>query len=162
MNELRRFAATAVACAALLIPAVAHAVSARTTSHTFERVWPSAVRFIRVDQGYDIIDKDPETGYVLFEFDDDDRRFRGSLELVRTTDSSGNPELRMVMNLYDRPTWMEDMVMNKLAQKIRDEHGDPPAPKPKPKPKPKKPDKPDGDPNEGEDEPGRDGDDKNR
>lgn len=150
MNELRRVAAIAVVCAALASPTTSFAKSQRNTYHTLERIWPTVIRFIRIDMGYTIIDKDRDNGYVLFEFEDDNRKFRGSLELIRAVDTSGRDELRMVMELYDRPTWMEDMVMGKLEQKIYEEHGDPPKPKPKPEPEPKKPEKPDGDKKDGD------------
>lgn len=116
----------------------ARARTERLVSHRFEEVWPTAVRFLRVDQGYSIVEKDAETGYVLFELKEDDRRFRGSLELVRTRDSERRPAVELILKVEDRPDYVELVIMDHLLQKIRDEHGDPPPPPPAPPDKKKK------------------------
>lgn len=143
MTSVCRTAAIA-ALIALVSPAAALAQSERTTGHPVETIWPSAVRFLRIDQGYEIVDKDADAGYILFEYEQEDRRFRGSLELVATRGAQGQPELRLVCTLTNRPSYLEEMLLERLMDKIHAEHGDPPpAKKPAPrKPKPGGGDKP--------------------
>ena len=45
-------------------PAAAKAT--RTTRYAMAQVWPAAVRFLRVDEGLEIVDKDETAGYVVF------------------------------------------------------------------------------------------------
>ncbi len=99
-------------------------------------VWSSAVRFLRVDRGYAIREKDEATGYLMFDVVDGQRTNRGSLELVPTTEA-GRPATRMIFSLPDLPHHWEQMLLDKLTAKLRDDHGEPlPAPPPAKKPTP--------------------------
>ena len=125
----------------------AAAKSKRQASYEFKRVWPAAVRFIRVDEGHKIIEKDASTGYVLFELKEDRRTFRGALEIVKTKDSEGRSAVRLVLRLNNRPSYMEVIKLDKLLDKLKQELGEPVAPpvaapeKPAPPAKPKTDDK---------------------
>src|SRR5690606_21975579 len=72
-----------LALLAVLWPQPAAAKSQKKLRYTYEQVWPAALRFLRVDEGFTIVEKDAEAGYVLFEVAEDGKRFRGSLEIVR-------------------------------------------------------------------------------
>jgi hypothetical protein len=103
-------------------------------------VWPTALRFLRIDEGHEILEKDGEAGYVVFAVDDDGKRFHGTLEVIRVTDG-GQPAIRLVVAIEDRPAYMEQGLLDRLLVKLRGEHGPPPAPsRPAPsKPAPSKP-----------------------
>lgn len=131
----------------MVLCAVAGAASARTergTAYTFEQVWPTAVRHLRVDEGFKIVDKDAETGYVVFELTDDGKVFAGALEVVQHVDG-GRKVVKLVLTITDRPDYMEAQVLDRMLGKLRQEHGDPPRPSPQPpakkKPAPEKPKK---------------------
>lgn len=138
---LRRLLVLAI----VLAPTLAGARSeSKLMAYARDQVWPTAVRFIAVDTRAKILDKDADTGYVLFEIRDDGKVYRGSLEIV-THKSDG---VRFVISLVDQPSWMEIALLTKLEDKVRAELGSPNPPKPKPEP-PKEPDrdkdkKPDG------------------
>ena len=128
---------------ALTAPALAR--SEKLLAYPRDQAWPAAVRFIRVDAHLKVIDKDADAGYVLFEFREEKRTFRGSLEVVDTV-KDGRHLIRFVMQIEDRPEWMEIELLNRLEAKLRAELGSPapaPSPKhdpdPKPDPAPKKP-----------------------
>jgi hypothetical protein len=112
-------------------PAPAAARAEREVGWTADRVFPAAVRFLRVNEKVAIVEKDAEAGYVIFELTDDGKAFRGALELVPLE----NEKLRLVIQIEDRPEYMEIGMLDRLETKLRDELG---APKPKPKPKPEK------------------------
>ncbi|HUS68334.1 MAG TPA: hypothetical protein VMZ28_27555 [Kofleriaceae bacterium] len=116
----------------------AEARSERNTGYTFEQAWPTAVRHLRVDEGFKIVDKDQDTGYVVFELKDDGKIFAGALEVVEH-DEDGRKVVKLVLTITDRPDYMEAQVLDRMLQKMRQEHGDPPRPTP---PKKKTPDKP--------------------
>ena len=103
------------------------------------------MRFIRVNAGLKVIEKDAEAGYVIFEFKEEKKTFRGSLEVIEVV-KDGRKLLRFVMTIEDRPQWVEIELLTKLERKLRAELGTPaPTPSEKPKDKeapPKQDDKP--------------------
>src|SRR3954471_343847 len=80
--------------------------SEKTLAYTRETVWPTAVRFLVVDEHVKITDKDPDAGYVLFELKDEGKSYRGSLE-VMTIVRDKRTSVRFVLQIQDRPDWME-------------------------------------------------------
>jgi hypothetical protein len=110
---------------------LAHADTAHLVAYPYERVWPAAVRFLRVDQKLKIVEKDQESGYVLFELTDDHKTFQGSLQLSRTKDPDRREATRLALKIGGRPSYVEDELLLKLERKLKDELGDPaPAPAP--------------------------------
>lgn len=114
--------------------ASASAKSEKTAPYDPHAAFPVAVRFLRVDLGVKIVEKDADTGYVIFELDEEKRTFRGALELV-ATESDGRASVRLILSLDDRPDYEEQMMLDKLEQKLKAELAV--------SPKSEKPDKPD-------------------
>jgi hypothetical protein len=142
---MRRPLASLLFVAALSTTALAR--SEKTLAYTRDAVWPAAVRFLVVDEHVKVTDKDPDAGYVLFEIKDEGRTFRGSLE-VMTVVRDKRTSVRFVLQIDDRPDWMEVTMLNRLERKLRAELGSPsPAPtdskEPPPKDTQKDPPKPD-------------------
>ncbi|MDQ3336014.1 MAG: hypothetical protein M4D80_12665 [Myxococcota bacterium] len=117
----------------------AHARAEKTLAYQRDVAWPAAVRFIRVDEGLKIIEKDAEAGYVLFEIKEEGKTFRGSLE-VMTVVIEGRTLVKFVMQIDERPSWVEIAMLTRLERKLRSELGTP-APPPAKKPKPDQDDK---------------------
>jgi len=123
----------------------------RVLPYPMEFVWPTAVRVLRVDRGYTIVDRDPEAGFVLFDFPlsqnggPEDRIGRGSVEIFATKDASGRPSASVQITTDGGPVHLPHALLDALAEKLRRERGQPAAPpraeppddKPKGKPKPK-------------------------
>src|SRR5262249_48214544 len=85
-----------------------------------------------------ILEKDADAGYVLFELREDGHTFRGSLEVIDVI-KDGHKQVRFVMQIEDRPSWLEVEMLARLERKLRAELGPPPPPPtPKPKDEPKK------------------------
>lgn len=128
---LRRLAAcAALAGTVALTCATAAAAASRTVSHPYERVWPAAVRFLVVDEGLKVVDKDADTGYVVFELEDEGKTFRGALEVIRRTDRDRRPAVELVLRIDDRPSYMERILLDRLMRKLKRELGPEPAPPP--------------------------------
>lgn len=119
--------AAALATAALLAPP-AWARSERTLVYAPARVFPTAVRFLRVDAGLKIVEKDAEAGYVMFELVDGDKVYPGALELV-ATESAGRQASKLVLTIEGQPSYVEAVMLDKLERKVRQELGEP-APSP--------------------------------
>ena len=109
----------------LLLAAPAGAKSERVFSYRAEDVWPTLLRFLRVDEGLKIVEKDADAGYVLFELTENKRTFSGAAETVRAKDERGRPATRVQIRITDRPSYMEVGMLDRLEQKLRAELADP-------------------------------------
>src|SRR5215510_7212556 len=111
----------------------AWARSEKTLAYARDQVWPTAVRFLVVDEHVKITDKDPDAGYVMFELRDDGKIFRGALEVMTVT-SGGRSQVRFVLQIADRPSWLELAMLARLEDKLRAELGSPQPPPSPPEP----------------------------
>jgi hypothetical protein len=114
---------------ALLITALAAPAQARSTAeyaYSYEQLWRAAVRLIAVDFRYPISERDPENGYLLFEYREGGRSVPGSVELVRTADRNGAESVRVVISIQAMPSYVERVVLDRLGRKLSDEYGAPP------------------------------------
>jgi hypothetical protein len=127
-----------LACLLVLAPLAADARSEKVLAYPRDQAWPAAVRFLRVDAKLKVIEKDADAGYVLFELREEKKTFRGSLEVIDVI-KDGHHQVRFVMQIEDRPGWLEIEYLTKLEQKLRAELGTP-APAPSAPPPAKKPD----------------------
>lgn len=100
-------------------------------------VWSPLVRFVRVDENLKIVDKDPEAGYVIFELVQDKKVFRGSVEVIPASKDYG---VRVILDVSDRPSYVELAMLERLERKLLAELG--PAPSPPKKLEGKKPAEP--------------------
>lgn len=129
---------------ALLLVAVlapCASASARLTTeytYTYDQLWQASVRMIAVDLRFPITERDPEIGYVLFNYVEQGREYRGSLELVRTEGPHGGPQVRVVVQVVSMPTYVERMMLDRLGRKLSDDYGQPPpSRRPAPPPAPR-------------------------
>jgi hypothetical protein len=103
----------------------AEARTDRMLTYRQGQVWTSLVRFLRVDQGYRIIERDREAGYLLFEYKDGGRDCSGSLEMIPVVES-GRQYIRARLQIPTMPSYVEVVLFDKLERKLRNEYGDPP------------------------------------
>ena len=122
---MRAPAALAVTLAA---PQLARARVQTDYTYAWSQVWQAAVRMVRVDLQCPITDRDPDIGYVMFDYADGGRTHAGSVELVRTVGSDGIERVRAVVQVPSMPSWVERMLIDRLTRKLRDDFGDPPRP----------------------------------
>jgi hypothetical protein len=134
----------------------------RVVPYPMAQVWPTALRYLRVDRGYTLVDRDGEAGYVLFDFPISDagsgaaadaasptrageeiRVGRGSLELLAMVDASGRPSVKVQVSTDAGPTHLPHAIAEGLAAKLKRERGHPAAPPPKAPPGAPAPDAPD-------------------
>ena len=110
---------------ALLIPERAGARRSDAHAYRFEQVWSSAIRLLRVDYGFPLRDRDRDIGFVLFDYTDRGRSHPGSLELVPFVADNGQSQIRVTLSIPAMPAYVERMVLDKLARKLREDHGAP-------------------------------------
>ena len=122
IGPMRRYLASLVLVAAFATAAGARAD--KTLAYTRENVWPTAVRFLVVDEKVKVTEKDGDAGYVLFELRDEGKTYRGSLE-VMTVVRDKRTSVKFVLQIADRPEWMEVAMLNRLERKLKSELGSP-------------------------------------
>ena len=115
-------------------PAPAVAKSEKTVVYAVEKVFPASVRFLRVDERLKIVEKDADAGYVMFELQQDGKTFPGALELI-AAENAGRPAVKLVLRIEDRPSYVEQAMLERLERKLRADLGsEPPPVKPTPPP----------------------------
>lgn len=105
------------------------------------QVYGTALRFVRVDRGCKITDKDPDAAFVMFECPNDDPHDKdrpahhGALELVPVR-VQGRDGVRAQVTLSDDPHYMEGRFLELFERKVKDERGPVPPPVKEEKPAP--------------------------
>ncbi len=126
-----RYALLALALGASLS---AHARAQTDLPYGVAEAFSTALRFVRVDRGCKVVDKDADAAFVAFECDDDGKVKRGSLELIKT-----HGGVRTQVTLGDDTHGMELRWLELFERKLREERGTPsPPPPPAAAPTPKK------------------------
>lgn len=110
----------------------AQAKREQSYAYPYSRVWTAALRMLRVDFNSPITEKDPESGYFLFDFADSGKSYPGSVEIVRMTEQ-GLETARVQIQLPGLPSYYEQMLLDRLTRKLGQDYGAPSEPKPQPK-----------------------------
>jgi hypothetical protein len=127
-----RAALVALLLAVLTAPAAAK--TAREYGYAYDPTWSALVRFLRVDENLKLLEKDADTGYILFELVDGKRTFSGAAELMKLERGT-----RVTIRLNERPSYMEAALLERFGNKLHDELGEPPPPPAPPPPPPPPP-----------------------
>ncbi len=148
LRPLRRFIVptpAALACLAvaglvtsLAFPPSAEAKAGFDSPYTYDQTWNAALRLVRVDLGLKVVEKDDSSGYILFEYKSQEggpKATSGSMELVRPKDPTVSTHV--VASLPSMPRYHEQVMLDSLAKKLREDFGEPIK---RPKPADVKPD----------------------
>lgn len=113
----------------------ANASALYTSPYSFEQTYGTAFRFIRVDMGFRVLEKDKDAGYILFDYtspESGNKAVPGSLEIVETPKG-----IHVTAQIPAMPQYHEQMLVDLLAKKLETEHGRPMERKDRDKDKPK-------------------------
>ncbi len=125
-----------LAAAVILLPAIAAARAQSEVPYTIAETYSVAMRFVRVDKGCAITDKDPDAAFVTFECKEDEKVKRGAIEIF----GAKKDGVRVQVNLGDDPHYVELRWIELLERKLREERGTPQPIKAKEPAPPKPPD----------------------
>ena len=112
----------------------ARAKSSYESAYGFDRTWNAGMRLVRVDLGLKISEKDESAGYLLFDYvspESGKKPVPGSMEFIRSKDTGA---VRVVVQIPQMPGYHEQVLVDSLARKLRNEYGDPPKKTPAPPP----------------------------
>jgi hypothetical protein len=124
-----------VAIAALWLdsrPATARADA--DTHYSLSQTFGAALRYLRVDLGFEVTEKDPEAAYLLFKYrvpGEPKREVPGALELVKL-----DKKVRIFVKIPQMPVLHEQLLRDGLLRKLAQEYGEIGRPSPE---KPKSP-----------------------
>jgi len=133
---VRRLAMVLVLGLMWLSADVAEARKQQELSYRFDQIWNAALRLVKVDLRMPITDRDQDGGYVLFDYISSGKRYPGSIELIAPNDGSRR-KTTVVVQVQGMPSYVEQMILDKLEKKLLNEVGAPLEPlKPPPGPPP--------------------------
>lgn len=111
--------------AALTVAAPATVADARVdggSSYSKAQTYSGALRYVRVDLGYEVVEKDPDAAYLIFKYATPGAAkgsfVTGTLEVIES-----NGGVRLFVNLPRMPEYYERMFRDGLLKKLRDEYG---------------------------------------
>ncbi|HET9956545.1 MAG TPA: hypothetical protein VFQ61_18710 [Polyangiaceae bacterium] len=120
-----------IACAGLsgLMAGAAQARVEGNSGYSKSQTFSAAVRLLRVDRGYEIVEKDADAAYLLFKYPVPGQKLvtDGSLEVVEARGA-----VRVIVTLSKLPEYHEALLRDALLKKLESELG--PAPRPPEKP----------------------------
>ena len=106
---------------------VASARSSSDVGWAVAQVFPVALRFVRVDRGCKVTDKDPDAAYISFECEGEPGKpaRHGALELYLPDSGRGT---RVQLSLSDEPRYVELRFLELFERKLKEEKGAAPPP----------------------------------
>lgn len=117
--------------ASALLASAAAALTARpamarvevASPYTKAQTYSGALRYLRVDLGFEIVERDPDAAYLLFQFVPSGKSdpTRGSVEVIEVKD-----QIRVILQLPELPEYREAMLRDGLLAKLAGEYGAPP------------------------------------
>jgi hypothetical protein len=123
-----------VAVALLLFGTPAGARVEGNSDYSKAQTYSGALRFLRVDLGYEVVEKDPEAAYLVFKYTapgPNKSESTGTLEVVETGE-----RVRVFVRIPRMPEYHERVLRDGLLRKLREEYGTPAPRKPDAKPAP--------------------------
>jgi hypothetical protein len=90
--------------------------------YTKAQTYNAALRYLRVDLGYEVTEKDPDAAYLLFKLvEGKNATANGSFEIVEQKDS-----VRFFVRIPELPQYREMVLSEGLLKKLKGEYGEPP------------------------------------
>jgi hypothetical protein len=119
---------TTIVLALLLLLLVNHA-SARVagkSEYSKAQTYSGALRYLRVDLGYEITERDPDAAYLIFRYQLPGQHpgtATGSVEII---ESDGH--VKLFIQIPTMPEYHERVLRDGLVRKLHEEYGVPPPP----------------------------------
>ncbi|HEY6725170.1 MAG TPA: hypothetical protein VI197_14145 [Polyangiaceae bacterium] len=124
----------------VFVPGTASARVSAESRYTKAQNYSAALRFLRVDKGFEVVERDEDAAYLIFRYPTPERKEQnviGTIEVVEVDQS-----VTLIVKLPQMPQYHERLLSDQLLKKLRDEYGAPSAPKQKPEEKPPEEKKP--------------------
>ncbi len=110
------------------------------SEYTKAQTYSGALRYLRLDCGYEVVERDPDAAYLIFKYELPGQKKATATGTVEVVEADGH--VRVFVQIPTMPEYHERVLRDGLVKKLHDEYGEPPR-KPTPPPPPEK--KPDSD-----------------
>ena len=99
------------------------------SAYTKAQTYSAALRFLRVDRGYEVLERDPDAAYLIFRYEPPGQPkapTTGTVEVVETGE-----KVRVFVQIPQMPEYHERVLRDGLLRKLLEEYGAPRERKPK-------------------------------
>src|SRR5687768_3511172 len=96
----------AIVLGATLVPFDVQARVQQDERYAPDLAWNAAIRMLRVDMGFKILERDRDAGFILFTYRDGSHHSPGALEIIPTR-VEGISGTRVIVQLSQMPTYAE-------------------------------------------------------
>jgi len=111
----------------LLAPSLAFGKAQLELGYSIEEIFSTSVRYVRVDRGCKVTDKDGDAAFVMFECKvDETHTSRGAIEIMRSQ-LHGKDSMRLQASLPDEGHGAELRLVELIERKLREERGTTPS-----------------------------------
>ena len=120
---MHKYIAAIVAISIVFFTLAVHAKTREGIKVEYSTLWSAAVRLIRVDKNFEIIDKDKETGYILFRYQGlNIKPCRSSIEIMADKGKREKEERFIIQVSVPGASSIEErMLISDLKKKLREE-----------------------------------------
>lgn len=115
-RTLRRLAFASL----LLLPCAAQASSTTELAYTRAQIFSGALRYLRIDLGYEVTERDADAAYLLFSYTplNNKQPTFGAIEIIEREKS-----VRLTVKLPQMPSYHEAVIRDGLVRKLKEEYG---------------------------------------
>ena len=125
-----------VALCLVMFVKLAMARVAGKSEYSKAQTYSGALRYLRLDRGYEVTERDPEAAYLMFRYQVPGQSKSQATGTVEIIDADG--QVKLFVQIPTLPEYHERVLRDGLLRKLREEYGVPRVPVPAPAP-PKKP-----------------------
>ncbi len=94
------------------------------------QTYSGALRYLRVDLGYEVTERDPDAAYLIFRYQLPGQGKATATGTVEIVDADGH--VKLFVQIPTMPEYHERVLRDGLVKKLHDEYGEPPPPSRKP------------------------------
>ena len=106
---------------ALLCAGGADARVEAESHYTKAQTYSGALRYLRVDKGFEVLEKDPDAAYLIFRYEAPNppkSSSTGTIEIIEAEE-----RVRVLVQLPKMPEYHERILKDGLLRKLREEYG---------------------------------------
>jgi hypothetical protein len=125
-RSLRTWLCTALVSGATLLPTPGEASATAELRYTRTQIFSGALRYLRIDLGYEITEKDADAAYLMFRYVPHGMQEPtfGAIEIVQVKQG-----VKLAVKLPKLPSYHEAVIRDGLLQKLKADYGGEPGPK---------------------------------
>jgi hypothetical protein len=119
---------------AVLLCASATARVGGESEYSKAQTYSGALRYLRLDMGYEVVEKDPDAAYLIFRYELPGQKKATATGTVEVVEADGH--VKLFVQIPTMPEYHERVLRDGLVRKLHDEYGTPPRKPPPPEKRP--------------------------